>query len=109
MVLERNVPTYTLVAKSTDKTRHITVLPESQHQFVSKTKGGTVIPNIRAKTSMSDNNRAVILPNSLTVGGFSGSGTIPNSDRVSQRSSNYSTGKTGISQNITSIMSDRSM
>ena len=87
LVLEKNIPEHFIASNVSDKRTYISMIPENELSFNSKTSAGVVIPNTRSYKQEVTINRDFNLPQSLNIGGYD----AKVSNRSQERNINYNT------------------
>ena len=100
LVLERNLPEYALRANLSDKTHQEFIQPQSVKYLPSKTHSTGVIASASNNKTPIEINRDFRLPEPLRPGSFDGKSTVRSNERITTYNPNYTTNKRDIMQKI---------
>ena len=103
LIFEKNIPQYNFAANLSDKSHYQRVEPETQRVLEANLPTTFVVSNSNSNIKSAQSfelNRDVNLPQSLNIGGVSGTANIPMTERNIEYNSNYTTSKTRIADII---------
>jgi hypothetical protein len=103
LIFEKNIPQYNFAANLSDKTHYQRVEPETQRVLEANLPTTFVVSNSNSNIKSAQSfelNRDVNLPQSLNIGGVSGTANMPMTERNIEYNSNYTTSKTRIADII---------
>ena len=103
LIFEKNIPQYNFAANLSDKTHYERVEPESHRVLEANLPTTFVVSNSNSNIKSAQSfelNRDVNLPQSLNIGGVSGTANMPMTERNIEYNSNYTTSKTRIADII---------
>jgi hypothetical protein len=105
VVLSRNLPEYTVTSsKAVPHATYISGTHNTNHNLSQKTFAKGVIANKATNNDTQKFTRTVNLKPSLDVGEYSGRGTMPMTERITQYNSNYKTDKTRLAERTRDYM-----
>jgi hypothetical protein len=104
IVLTRNIPEYKIASKLKSNVTRLSDDHNTNHELQQKLVAKSVIANKNDINGTNDFTRTVNLAPALQQGGYSGTQSIPMTDRITQYNTNYTTGKTRLAQRVKQVM-----